>query len=605
MASAVVAESRYEPRIDTVEALDARLVALARSGAPLRRALARIAGELVRRRAESPKATVPQKSPKATVPQESPKATVPGWEALGFVRAADYARERPGLSARELQELAHVDAALAKLPSLDAALTSGRLCWTKARLLCRVATPEDEARWLEAAGRLSAAALAREVRAIERGALEAGAAEPEGEAEKREVLRVRTRRDVLSRFGSLKRMLRWVSGEWLPNETVVELVAAEVLSAIRLDADPREPPPLVREVRAGEHAPEPEAAPLPEVAAPAASPFLDGLVAGLADATPRELDRRLCRAARLEQRRLARIGTLLFALVEARGHFDLGYRSLDAFARERLGISPRKARALLRVERACALAPAFRDAWHGGRISWCQAQALVPLALAEGSEPFHAAWLERAAGVTLRRLEDDVDHALAAGRFDPAALPERPAFPNLLDDTELDDAPALPEGVQIGARPMGCGETLETAVWVAHVPADVARLFRACLCSVARRFDLRPGAALELMFQHCLASWKPSFARRPVRDYRVFDRDGWRCTVPGCTSYRNLHAHHVTFRSRGGSDEDANLTTLCAAHHQRGVHGGIIRITGRAPDGLVFELPVGRFGAGDRVLTSS
>jgi len=105
---------------------------------------------------------------------------------------------------------------------------------------------------------------------------------------------------------------------------------------------------------------------------------------------------------------------------------------------------------------------------------------------------------------------------------------------------------------------------------------------------------------------HVLLAW--GWAGHPSRirqEWRVFARDGWRCTVPGCTSYRNLHAHHVTFRSRGGSDEDANLTTLCAAHHQRGVHGGVIRITGRAPEGLVFELPLGRFAAGDRVVASS
>jgi hypothetical protein len=47
-------------------------------------------------------------------------------------------------------------------------------------------------------------------------------------------------------------------------------------------------------------------------------------------------------------------------------------------------------------------------------------------------------------------------------------------------------------------------------------------------------------------------------------------------------------------------DEDANLTTLCAFHHQRGVHAGVLRIAGRAPAGLVFELPLGRFRAGDR-----
>jgi hypothetical protein len=126
MATAIVAESRYDARSDTVEALDARLTALVRSGAPLRRALARIAGELVRGRGESP------------------QATVPGWEPLGFVRPGDYARERPGLSARELHELARVDLRLARLPAIDRALTTGRLGWTKVRLLCRVATPEDE-----------------------------------------------------------------------------------------------------------------------------------------------------------------------------------------------------------------------------------------------------------------------------------------------------------------------------------------------------------------------------------------------------------------------------------------------------------------------------
>jgi hypothetical protein len=497
MAAAVVRESRYDPRADTVEALDARLVALARSGAPVRRALARIAGELVRRRA---------------------------WDPLGFVRPADYGRERPGLSARELYELAHVDGALAKLPAIDAAFSSGRLGWTKARLLCRVARPEDEARWLEAAGRLSATALAREVRAIDLGSLEAGAAEADDEPDERDVLRIRTAKGTPSRWGAFKALLRRLTGEWLPNETCVELIAAEVLSAIRLDEDPDEPPPLARRVGVdpdqvppldrryrdrerrllldgrqthaedvppagagcgSDSSPEPSAPPA-ELAggeAPPPSPFLDAFTAGLDAATPRELDRRICRAAALEQGLLARIGRLLFALSQARGHFDLGFRSLDAYARERLGVSPRMARALLRVGRAGLLAPAFGHAWHDGQLTCSQAQALVPLVLAPGSEPFHAGWIERAAGVTVRRLEDDVDHALASGVFDPASLRELPDL-----DIDLDD---VPEGAQIGARHRG-GE--ETVVWVAHVPADVgarrttsAACTRACFASPGAR----------------------------------------------------------------------------------------------------------------------
>jgi len=199
MAASIFVESRYDPRYDLVEALDGRLFALAWSGSPLRRALARVAGERVRRRA---------------------------WERLGVGGAGDYARERPGLSARELNELAHVDAALAKLPAISAALAEGRLGWSKARLLCRVATAEDEGRWLAAAGTVSAAELAQQVRAIDVGALEAGGAEPCDEEGEREVLRIRMPRRVKTKWGDVKRTVRRVAGEWLPNETCVELVAA-------------------------------------------------------------------------------------------------------------------------------------------------------------------------------------------------------------------------------------------------------------------------------------------------------------------------------------------------------------------------------------------
>ena len=96
------------------------------------------------------------------------------------------------------------------------------------------------------------------------------------------------------------------------------------------------------------------------------------------------------------------------------------------------------------------------------------------------------------------------------------------------------------------------------------------------------------------------------------RAWRVFARDGWRCTVPGCSSYRNLQDHHVVFRSAGGSDDEVNRTTLCAWHHLRGVHAGRVRITGRAPRRLRFELglreggpPLLVYGPCERALSSA
>jgi 5-methylcytosine-specific restriction endonuclease McrA len=90
------------------------------------------------------------------------------------------------------------------------------------------------------------------------------------------------------------------------------------------------------------------------------------------------------------------------------------------------------------------------------------------------------------------------------------------------------------------------------------------------------------------------------------REHRVFERDGWRCTFPGCTSYGNLHDHHIAYRSHGGPDDLWNRTTLCVWHHQRGEHARILRCRGKAPGKLRFELglragraPLARYRSGD------
>ncbi|MBP1612384.1 MAG: hypothetical protein H6Q01_1047, partial [Acidobacteria bacterium] len=57
-----------------------------------------------------------------------------------------------------------------------------------------------------------------------------------------------------------------------------------------------------------------------------------------------------------------------------------------------------------------------------------------------------------------------------------------------------------------------------------------------------------------------------------------------------CTSSSHLEDHHVLYRARGGDDGQDNRVTLCRFHHQRGEHGGAMRVRGRAPLGLQFEL---------------
>jgi 5-methylcytosine-specific restriction endonuclease McrA len=98
------------------------------------------------------------------------------------------------------------------------------------------------------------------------------------------------------------------------------------------------------------------------------------------------------------------------------------------------------------------------------------------------------------------------------------------------------------------------------------------------------------------MLDHVIGVWD----RRVGTGLRIFERDGWRCAVPGCTSRRSLHDHHIVFRSAGGCDDWRNRIALCAWHHLRGVHRGLVRVTGEAPGRLRFELPLETFLSGDR-----
>ena len=96
----------------------------------------------------------------------APLVSTGAWERLGFARLSDYARERLGVSARSVYDLARVHRHLAELPQIRSDLVAGRLTWTKARLLAQVAGPADEAEWLLRARAGTARALAHQVRAV-------------------------------------------------------------------------------------------------------------------------------------------------------------------------------------------------------------------------------------------------------------------------------------------------------------------------------------------------------------------------------------------------------------------------------------------------------
>ena len=308
------------------------------------------------------------------------------------------------------------------------------------------------------------------------------------------------------------------------------------------------------------------------------------------DLTAQELDAAL-RAVLHSMRGIDwRLGRLLFTFRTLGLHRHAGYASFADYVEQRLGFSSRKARSLARIEGdpahgRGALAEAYRD----GRLSWVRMTALLPVL----SEKHAAAWIERARRVTVRRLLAEVRWALDLR--DRTWLGMELVPPPLGARLESSDTEAER---QMHARydDDTADRILATSEFTRHRsivlkfsgPASVIALLRDMLA--AYRDPENPWEpawkALERMFLHVKAHW----GGVPRHRNPIHERDGWRCRVPACGSRRNLQEHHVLYRSRGGDNRRGNRVSICAWHHLRGIHGGVVRAHGDAEASIRWQL---------------
>jgi len=457
-----------------------------------------------------------------------------GFEPLGFRCLGDWSRERLGVGARAVSEWARVWRALEELPLLREAVLSGEVSWTVARKVLGVVTPGNEAACLETV-------RGRTVRAVEALLLAVAPVDKSpaktSQEEDRVAVRVACSSRVATKWAAALELARRMAGENLSAAECAEAIAAECVSAAggaEALGSTQQRPALVGRTPQKESESGLRAELWPQLrwkARPARkSDRLARLARRLEDCSPRELDRRLRAAMAFLQQVDFEIGRILRQVVERKLYRELGFESFERYVQERLDLSPRTARRLVRLARAEHGAPEVASAFREGRITLLHAEVLL-----RGEKPEALESLELALRVTLRRLEEEV-------------LPRRVAF------------------------------------WA---PREVAALFEALVARVG----------LEAMLDHAIATWLEAGAQ--FEDYADFTRDGFRCTVPGCTARRNLQSHHIWFRSACGPDVAWNRTTLCAYHHHRGVHARSLMLRGKAPDGLVYTLGVGRFGSGD------
>ncbi len=556
------------------------------------------------------------------------------FEPLGFRTLGDFARERLGVSATSLREWARVARALCELPRCCEAVESGAVSWSVARRAVAFATPETDEAFAQALQGRTVHAAAAMLRAAFGSAAQAGTGEQEkaeatdaqenqtrgcgcqgapsgapgevsphagaptdpasdGEEDDDRVrLRVPLARAHHGRWLTALELARRSAGASLPVWECAELIAAEALSAIpphqvadaaraltaRGDASTSADRPSCvaggpragdgRSIAGGtgpEHGLRHVAFPALRWSAPETrrrAPRLDlrAIQRWAQAASPHGLDRALRKALARLQGLDHDLGHVLRQVADRRLYRELGFPSFERYAAERVDVSPRTARRWVWLARLAPPASAVAEALRTARLTPKQA-ALV----AAAASPFgQQALVEHAQQVTLRRLEDDLAAAelLRPRTHVTFSAPREAANVFLL---------ALEAAARhLAACPGGGGEGRK-----ARAPGPPAA-------------TTAPEAALGWILDHAISTW--THEGEQFRDSADFTRDGFRCTAPGCTQRRNLQSHHVVFRSAGGPDVPWNRTTLCAFHHLRGIHAGVVSCRGKAPGELVFAL---------------
>lgn len=320
------------------------------------------------------------------------------------------------------------------------------------------------------------------------------------------------------------------------------------------------------------------------------------------DGDPWATDRRLREYAHQRARLDAAESLDVVRAEQMRIHIYFGCATLLEYLERRVGYSVHAARERIRVARSLATLPVTASELAKGNLSFSIVRELSRVATPDTEE----AWVERAKFKTCREVEE-----MVAGRS-PGDSPDDPAKPELrMKDLRL----SLPtehhalwrEARKKLAEEYGTERVTDQVLFealcrnflnpgtgaegpqhqIAYKQCDTCK--RATQNGAGREFPIVPSvferAACDARIIGSLDVDEPeraSSAFTPRVREQIFARDGYRCTIPGCRSTRNLEAHHIVPQAMGGAGTVSNGTTICGGHHAAN-HEGLIEITGRAP----------------------
>ena len=369
-----------------------------------------------------------------------------GYIRLGFALFRDYVRERLGVAERTGQELVRLGAGLERLPQLDAALADGKITWTAAAEVARVAGVEDVAEWVDLARRLSVRELRARVRQALKGkdAHSGGAStndndeesgrtgpaecEDAGHPDQSEAedpllrLAFEASPGAAHLWEASLDLCELVAGAEIGPGEGPELILADFLSGARELPDGHEPcwprnAPLIlgrwgrgRKGRGGGAASSRK--PAAELG-PAALPDsfaselrkLEQIVRAPVPRDPFEIDRSIRKLAARRRGLDLDLARLLRNFHSLRLAQALGFAGFQEYAEERLGISSRRASRLVSLDRRLFFFPrierAVRDGSIGTEAAWLLCKVATPAKTEE-------VWVDRARRRAVARLREEV-----------------------------------------------------------------------------------------------------------------------------------------------------------------------------------------------------
>ena len=271
---------------------------------------------------------------------------------------------------------------------------------------------------------------------------------------------------------------------------------------------------------------------------------------------------------------------------------DLGYSSVNRYAREALGFSKTRTGDYVQLVNKLEKLPAVKESVASGELGYTKAREVVKVADSKNEKE----WVAQAKNSSRRELEVKVARAKkkAATAEQPVLVPE-PALPKA--------SPSVRVSVEMTPEQFARYEKLLEALAKGGITGDKADLLLeglAALTEMAPRGARAVAPPFQVLVHECpeweaapvataqgavmlddaakgrancdgkvLEKGQRNQATIPLAVRRmVLARDRHRCRASGCGHTRFLEVHHVVPRARGGGNDPENLVTLCSACHQ-------------------------------------